>query len=83
MAANKIPGIRAALCPDSETARGARLWNRANILCLSLRLTSQAVAGEILDTWFGTSYQPNPEDDACLAAIDALDRACRAGPPAA
>ena len=83
MAANQIPGIRAALCPDSETARGARLWNRANILCLSLRLTSQAVAGEILDTWFGTSYQPNPEDDACLAAIDALDRACRAGPPAA
>jgi ribose 5-phosphate isomerase B len=74
LAANKVPGIRAALCADAQTARGARLWNDANVLCLSLRLTSQVVAGEILDTWFGTSYEPNSEDDACLAQIDALER---------
>jgi ribose 5-phosphate isomerase B len=77
MAANKVPGVRAALCGDAETARGARLWNNANVLCLSLRLTSQTVAAEIIETWFGTTYQPNPEDDACLAAMDALDRAYR------
>jgi ribose 5-phosphate isomerase B len=73
LAANKIPGIRAALCADAQTARGARLWNNANVLCLSLRLTSQVVAGEILDTWFETSYKPNTVDDACLAEIEALE----------
>ncbi|MGD8552784.1 MAG: RpiB/LacA/LacB family sugar-phosphate isomerase [Anaerolineales bacterium] len=73
LAANKVPGIRAALCVDAQTARGARLWNNANVLCLSLRLTSQVVAGEILDAWFETSYQPNAEDDACLAQIEALE----------
>ena len=75
IAANKVPGIRAALCADAETARGARLWNNANILCMSMRLTSEVVAKEILEAWFGTAYDPNPTDDACLAQIDALDRA--------
>lgn len=73
LAANKIPGIRAALCADAQTARGARLWNHANVLCLSLRLTSQVVGGEILEAWFETTYSPNPEDDACLAQIEALE----------
>ena len=73
MAANKVRGIRAALCADAETARGARLWNNANVLCLSLRLTSPAVAKEILHAWFSTAYQPNPEDDACLILVQALD----------
>src|SRR5690606_22898519 len=65
IAANKIPGIRAALCDDAETARGARLWNKANVLCLSLRRTSDIMLGEILDSWFGTSYQSNETDDHC------------------
>ncbi len=73
IAANKVPGIRAALCHDAETARGARLWNDANVLCMSLRLTSEVVAKEILAAWFSTQYQPNPTDDACLAMIRALD----------
>ena len=73
LAANKVPGIRAALCDDAETARGARLWNNANILCLSLRRTPEIVAKEILDTWFNTTYQPNPEDDACLSQVDAIE----------
>jgi ribose 5-phosphate isomerase B len=73
LAANKVPGIRAALCDDAETARGARLWNNANVLCLSLRRTPEVVAKEILDTWFKTAYEPNPTDDACLAQIDALE----------
>ncbi len=73
LAANKVPGIRAALCDDAETARGARLWNDANILCLSLRRTSEVVAGEILESWFETSYEPNPEDDTCLAQVRELE----------
>ncbi len=73
IAANKIPGIRAALCVDAETARGARLWNDANVLCLSMRLTTDALAKEILQAWFATPYRPNPEDDACLALVAALD----------
>lgn len=73
LAANKVPGIRAALCADAQTARGARLWNNANVLCLSLRLTSQVVANEILESWFETCYKPNPEDDTCLAQIESLE----------
>ncbi len=56
IAANKVPGVRAALCGDAETARGARLWDDANVLAMSLRSTSPAVAKEILDAWF--SNQP-------------------------
>jgi ribose 5-phosphate isomerase B len=77
IAANKIPGIRAALCVDAETARGARLWNNANVLCLSMRLTSEIIAGEILDTWFNTEYIPNPGDNACLAVLEELDQTYR------
>lgn len=73
LAANKVTGIRAALCADAETAKGARLWNQANILCISLRATSGPVAQEILDAWFDTAYQPNEEDDACLAQVAALE----------
>ncbi|MFL5893651.1 MAG: RpiB/LacA/LacB family sugar-phosphate isomerase [Thermoleophilaceae bacterium] len=51
IAANKVHGVRAALCEDAETARGARKWNDANVLALSLRRTSEAVLGEILDAW--------------------------------
>lgn len=74
IAANKVPGIRAALCSDAETARGARLWNNANILCMSMRTTSEVIAKEILNSWYSTAYESNPTDDACLAQIDALDR---------
>ena len=73
IAANKVPGIRAALCDDAETARGARLWNNANVLCLSLRRTSAVIAREILDAWFSTRYLPNESDDAALAALAALE----------
>lgn len=74
IAANKVRGIRAALCADAETARGARLWNNANILCMSLRLTTPALAKEILSAWFTNAYQPNPTDDACLAMIQNLEQ---------
>lgn len=54
--ANKVPGIRAALCGDAETARGARVWNHANVLALSLRATPAPVLREILDRWFDTPF---------------------------
>src|SRR3954452_16591007 len=52
IAANKVGGIRAALCGDAATASGARRWNDANVLVLSLRTTTEALLGEILDAWF-------------------------------
>ena len=54
IAANKVPGVRAALAHDAETARGARIWNHANVLALSLRATSIPILREILDAWFAT-----------------------------
>jgi ribose 5-phosphate isomerase B len=56
IAANKVRGIRAALCHDAETARGARIWNHANVLALSIRATTEAVAKEILEVWLSTPY---------------------------
>ncbi|HLF40045.1 MAG TPA: RpiB/LacA/LacB family sugar-phosphate isomerase [Acidimicrobiia bacterium] len=60
IAANKVRGVRAALCTDAETARGARKWNDANVLVMGLRLTSPEVAKEMLDAWFDTV--PDPEE---------------------
>jgi ribose 5-phosphate isomerase B len=54
MAANKVPGVRAALCTDAETARGARRWNDANVVAFGLRLTSPDIAREILDAFLAT-----------------------------
>lgn len=78
LAANKVPGIRAALCDDAETARGARLWNNANVLCLSIRRTSEVEAKEILESWFATKYAPNEVDDRCLRQVNALEQTYRA-----
>ena len=74
IAANKVPGVRAALCADAETARGARLWNHANVLVLSLRATSQAVAQEILDAWLATPWGDKPEDVACVTQVAEIER---------
>ena len=62
IAANKVPGVRAALCGDAPTAEGARRWNDANVLALSLRLTTPALLTEILDAWFTTDPSQDPTD---------------------
>jgi ribose 5-phosphate isomerase B len=54
IAANKVPGVRAALCTDRGTAEGARRWNDANVLAFGLRLTTEAVAEELLEAFLGT-----------------------------
>lgn len=59
IAANKVRGVRAALCSDAATAEGARRWNDANVLVMSLRATSPAVASEMLDAWFSASVDPS------------------------
>ena len=71
MAANKVPGIRAALCADAETARGARRWNDANILAMSLRLTSPIIAKEIIDAWFSASLEK--EESANVEKVKAIE----------
>jgi ribose 5-phosphate isomerase B len=72
IAANKVPGIRAALCGDAETASGARRWNDANVLALSLRATSEAVLGEILDAWFAAAPSRDEDDRANVAHLDGI-----------
>jgi ribose 5-phosphate isomerase B len=62
IAANKVPGVRAALCTDAPTAAGARTWNDANVLVMGLRLTSPEVAKEMLDAWFATTVDPAEAD---------------------
>lgn len=71
IAANKVPGIRAALCTDAETAAGARKWNDANVLVMSLRLTSPTVASEMLDAWFNSEPDPSEADN--IASVEAVD----------
>jgi ribose 5-phosphate isomerase B len=75
IAANKVAGIRAALCGDAETARGARTWNDANVLALSLRTTSEGVLEEILDGWFATPPSDDPIDRANVEHVQELDSA--------
>ena len=68
IAANKVPGVRAALCTDAATAAGARTWNDANVLVMGLRLVSPDVAREMLDAWFET--EPDPDEAATIARLE-------------
>ena len=70
IAANKVPGVRAALCTDGPTAAGARRWNDANVLALSLRLTSEQILAEIFEAWFEADPSPNPGDAAAIALLE-------------
>jgi ribose 5-phosphate isomerase B len=74
IAANKVPGIRAALCGDARTADGARRWNDANVLALSLRTTSQAELEEILDAWFAGAASDEPDDVENVAHLGQIER---------
>lgn len=73
MAANKVPGVRAALCVDAPTAKGARKWNDANVLALSLRLLTNTLADEIIEAWLATKYAGTEAES--LGVIKELDRA--------
>src|SRR3954466_4976322 len=72
IAANKVQGVRAALCADAETARGARKWNDANVLAISLRTTSAALLEEILDAWFDGAPSADSDDVANIRHVDEI-----------
>ncbi len=74
IAANKVVGVRAALCVDAATATGARRWNDANVLALSLRSTSEAELREILDAWFATAPSTEAEDCANVGHLAEIER---------
>ena len=74
IAANKVPGIRAALCGDAQTAEGARRWNDANVLALSLRATSEAELEEILEAWFSSGASAADDDVANVDHLDEIER---------
>ncbi|GAA5101967.1 RpiB/LacA/LacB family sugar-phosphate isomerase [Nocardia iowensis] len=74
IAANKVAGIRAALCGDAATAKGARQWNDANVLALSLRSTSSAELQEILDAWFTAEPSVEVDDRANIAHLSKIER---------
>ena len=73
IAANKVPGIRAALCNDAKTAEGARRWNDANVLALSLRRTGLAELQEILDVWFAEAPSEDPQDVDNIAHLTEIE----------
>jgi len=75
IAANKVAGVRAALCLDAQTAEGARKWNDANALALSLRATSEAELGEILDAWFGGEASAEADDRANVEHLGDIEAA--------
>jgi ribose 5-phosphate isomerase B len=79
IAANKVASIRAALCLDAAAASGARRWNDANVLALSLRSTSQAELCEILDAWFAQQPSDDDEDRANVAHLTEIERAEQRG----
>jgi ribose 5-phosphate isomerase B len=74
IAANKVAGVRAALCGDGPTAAGARRWNDANVLALSLRATSEAELSEILDAWFEAAPSAEPDDRANVEHVNEIER---------
>jgi ribose 5-phosphate isomerase B len=73
IAANKVDGVRAALCLDAQTAEGARRWNDANALAISLRATSEAELGEILDAWFASGPSGEADDMANVEHLSEIE----------
>jgi ribose 5-phosphate isomerase B len=73
IAANKVYGVRAALCLDAESAAGARKWNDANVLALSMRATSEAELGEILDAWFEGEPSADRQDRANVDHLSEIE----------
>jgi RpiB/LacA/LacB family sugar-phosphate isomerase len=76
MAANKVPGVRAALVWNPWIAEGARRWNDANVLVMSLKQTTPEQARDILDAWLAVD-EPDPDEAANIGRLAELDRARR------
>lgn len=79
IAANKVPGVRAALCTDAVTAAGARRWNDANVLAFGLRLTTEQLAGEMLDAFLAAGFDAG--EAALVARLERRSPEPRAAEP--
>ncbi len=73
MAANKIRGVRAALAWEPWIAEGARRWNDANVLVMSLKRTDPTTAREIVAAWLGVD-EPDADEADNIARLGALER---------
>src|SRR5947208_2733135 len=73
MAANKVPGVRAALAWEPWIAEGARRWNDANVLVMSFKRTTPEAARAILDAWLGVA-EPDPEEAENIARLAEIER---------
>jgi ribose 5-phosphate isomerase B len=73
IAANKVPGVRAALCSDVKTVEGARRWNDANVLALSLRRTGLIELEEMLNVWFSEAVSDDPQDLENIAHLSDIE----------
>lgn len=82
IAANKVPGIRAALCGDAKTAKGARKWNDANVLALSLRQVDSEGLAEILDAWLAGSPSEKESDRANIRHVGEIETRAQTLPTA-
>jgi ribose 5-phosphate isomerase B len=69
MAANKVPGVRAALAWDPWIAEGARRWNDANVLVMSLKRTEPETARAIVDAWLSVEH-PDEDEAENIAKLD-------------
>lgn len=80
IAANKVSGVRAALCTDAATAAGARRWNDANVLAFGLRLITEPIAAEMVEAFLATPFDDSERD--AVGRLDAIGSAppSRPGP---
>lgn len=78
ISANKVSGIRAALCHDTYSAERAALSNNAQILTMGARVIGPELAKAIADTWLAARFDPEGRSAANVRAIEALDRHHRA-----
>jgi ribose 5-phosphate isomerase B len=72
IAANKVPGVRAALAWDPWIAKGARLWNDANVLALSLKRLAPDVAVEVVQAFLDTT-DPDPTEAEYIGRLEDTD----------
>jgi ribose 5-phosphate isomerase B len=73
IAANKVPGVRAALAWDPWIAKGARLWNDANVLAMSLKRLAPDVAVEVTEAFLST-VESDPDEEANIARLAEFER---------
>ena len=73
MSANKIKGVRAAVCSDAYTARMSREHNNANVLCIGERVVGPGLAADIVQTWLESQFSDEERHRRRIAKVDGLD----------